>query len=87
MFGDDFEAKMGAEAIRELMDDMDLDDEVATEPEPGFRNSPGQTTLMREDTHEAGRSAVSSARAMRRSMSAPAHALRRRRLLGKRRST
>ena len=29
-FGDDFEAKMGAEAIRELMDDMDLDDEVAT---------------------------------------------------------
>ena len=29
-FGDEFEAKMGAEAIRELMDDMDLDDEVTS---------------------------------------------------------
>jgi len=29
-FGDEFEAKMGAEAIRELMEDMDLDDEIAT---------------------------------------------------------
>lgn len=29
-FGDEFEAKMGAEAIQELMEDMDLDDEVAT---------------------------------------------------------
>jgi len=29
-FGDEFEAKMGAEAIQDLMKDMDLDDEVAT---------------------------------------------------------
>ena len=29
-FGDDFEAKMGAEAIQELMIDMDLDDEIQT---------------------------------------------------------
>ncbi len=28
-FGDEFEAKMGAEAIQELMEDMDLDDEIA----------------------------------------------------------
>ena len=29
-FGDEFEAKMGAEAIQELMEDMDVDDEIAT---------------------------------------------------------
>ncbi|MBO6558751.1 MAG: DNA-directed RNA polymerase subunit beta' [Pseudomonadales bacterium] len=29
-FGDEFEAKMGAEAIQELMEDMDLDDDIAT---------------------------------------------------------
>ena len=29
-FGDEFDAKMGAEAIQELMEDMDLDDEIAT---------------------------------------------------------
>ena len=29
-FGDDFEAKMGAEAIQELMVDMDLEDEIQT---------------------------------------------------------
>ena len=29
-FGDEFEAKMGAEAIQELMEDMDLNDEIAT---------------------------------------------------------
>ena len=29
-FGDEFEAKMGAEAIQELMIDMDLDDDIAT---------------------------------------------------------
>ncbi len=29
-FGDEFDAKMGAEAIQELMEDMDLNDEVAT---------------------------------------------------------
>ena len=29
-FGDEFDAKMGAEAIQELMEDMDVDDEIAT---------------------------------------------------------
>ncbi len=29
-FGDEFDAKMGAEAIQELMEDMDLQDEIAT---------------------------------------------------------
>lgn len=29
-FGDEFDAKMGAEAIQELMEDMDLDDDIAT---------------------------------------------------------
>ena len=29
-FGDEFDAKMGAEAIQELMEDMDIDDEIAT---------------------------------------------------------
>ena len=29
-FGDEFEAKMGAEAIQDLMEDMDLEDEIAT---------------------------------------------------------
>ena len=29
-FGDEFEAKMGAEAIQDLMKDMDLDEEIAT---------------------------------------------------------
>ncbi|MCB1692733.1 MAG: DNA-directed RNA polymerase subunit beta', partial [Pseudomonadales bacterium] len=29
-FGDEFEAKMGAEAIQDLMKDMDLDDEIST---------------------------------------------------------
>ena len=29
-FGDDFEAKMGAEAIQELMEDMDIEDEIAS---------------------------------------------------------